>query len=346
MNSGINQRRARAFGLCLLALGLTACGSDERFGNAADASADGVGESDAGDCALPADGTLSALCLRFDPEPIDFEKDSRHDGKGVLIVQLFDTPIPEAVDGGPRAPFAEQRYPEQADAGAGVEANVTALPLQRFDGLPKTVYVRSIFSDDPATLPPRFLGSGVWLGGYDPNGGLRPEVPLAEVTLTPGVATVRTVRLRVMRSIKIGLQLDSAVKPLDDGQGPAIAVMFRNSTLGLDNPPLGFASSRCAVLPAGGQAVISGFLLGSGEYYVLGMLNDLNLASRFAQPIAGSLLSTTSLDPTPPPLVDKLTVGERQYSAEGQVVLRQVVPVLGADAGVGYACPSGDGGAR
>lgn len=343
----MKQRGPRAFGrsalLCGLACLLQACGADERVlgtNPGADASAGtggsagvggaGGGHNDAGVCDPPTNAARSALCIEHAPEHIDFEKDSKRDGMGTLLVQIFDSPEPESFDGGQKQPIAQQFYPS---GDARQETSIRDLPMIRFDDLPPTVYVRHVFFDNATTA----LAAGTWTGGYDLTRGFGPQLPLKPVALTPGQTTRITEPLRALRLLRIQLNLASGLTPLDDGQGPGAVLAFRRPELEPTNPPLGFNVTDCIAVAPGRPAALEGAILGAGKFYLFAILNDFNAPSAGLSAPPGSLVSTQAFDGGIRPLSDAVTIPESAYSVDATVTLREVRQAR-QDAGAGYSC--------
>jgi hypothetical protein len=275
---------------------------------------------------------------------MDFEADRRRDGRGVLFVQVFDRPLTGLSIGRARPPLVEVTYPAEAATGEPiVEASIVDLKPQRFDDLPARVYVRSVFTDDPNGLGDAssgwegWLRGGRWLGGSDFSQGLSPMMPLEAIELTPGQSTTHRQALTALRNLQIRLKLADGVEPLDDGQGPAVALAFRDPVPSFENRLYGVAASECVTLSEAGEALVEGAILGSGEFYLLGTLNDFDASSE-EQEIPGGLLSIELTPGQLPTLLDTISVGERQYSAQATVLLRQVFPWPGGAVGPGYSC--------
>ncbi len=105
-------------------------------------------------CGPPSNPTMAALCLHLVPESIAFTTDPKFDGKGYLLAQVFDTSHPDLPDGGSVPALGTALLPPGATGGASLDLSQGA-PTIRFDDLPRTVYVRALFEDDPAATPTR-----------------------------------------------------------------------------------------------------------------------------------------------------------------------------------------------
>ncbi len=345
----MNRARRRAIGLASLlgafAALIQGCGSDERVlhnGSGADAGADasaggggfaGAGGSGGADstvtgCARPA--ARSAICVELAPELIDFERDPKRDGRGRLLVQVYDSPEPETFDGGQQLPIAQRFYPS---GDPNEEMSIRDLPIVRFDDLPPTVYVRHVFLDNPGSL----LSAGTWTGGYDLTRGLGPQLPLKPIALTPGETTRITEPLRALRLLRIQVKLDDGLTPLDEGSGPGAVLAFRRSELNPTNPPFGFSVSDCIAVAPGRPATVEGAIIGAGQFHLFAILNDFNAPSAGLAAPPGSLVSTRAADGGILPLVDSVTIPERAYSVNATVTLREVRQAR-QDAGAGYTC--------
>jgi hypothetical protein len=186
-----------------------------------DASLLDAGANDSSDaaraCPAPADRSKGKACLVFNPEAIRFEAAPELDGKGTLLVRVFDTDVP-----GPTThTLAEVVYPPQADGGAR-EVSVNELPSLEVDGLPETVYVFAVFADNPAYLElAGGLTYGTFVGGLNLASGLQPTPGFRPVSLPAGVGTVVDMKLTAMRRFtsEVTVALDGGA-PLGDGEGP------------------------------------------------------------------------------------------------------------------------------
>jgi hypothetical protein len=330
------------------ALALAACGAgcglDERLPSNDAGNAEAGSKIDAGSCAPPNEAGRSALCLVLEPEAMDFESNPRRDGRGVLFVQIFDRQVSEPLGGGFQPPIAVAVYPELAPGQTPAEISLLELTPLRFDDLPETVYVRVMFSDAFGGFPGgSFSGSGMWVGGYDFSDGFFSSLLLRAIALPAGRGTAHVEPLRALRRLHVQLELDEGVIPLDDGQGPATILAFREPNLSPSNALHGFAGAPCVTVSASRGADLEGMLIGSGDFYLFGQLNDFNRRGGTGQVIPGGLGSVKVgdgglVDGGLLSLSDKITLRARQYSVDAEVVLRQVFPVPGGDAGAGYSC--------
>lgn len=277
---------------------------------------------------------------------MDFEHDSRRDGRGILIVQIFDIATPELADGGIQAPIRTLTYPPQPEGGLPIaESSILDLPELRVEDLPDKVYVRAFFSDNLTAAVTGPIDWGVWIGGYELDQGLRPS-PIQEVRLTAGKGTHLELPLTALRYLHAEFDLAPGLTPLDDGQGPGLALAFLDPTLRPNNRLVGVASSECVAPSEGGSIILEGFFVGSGQIYLLGSINDFNLTSGVGQAPPGSLVSLASSEAGVRTLEDSVTIGPRQYSMNAHVILRAVVPLGDVDAGSGFACKTSDAGAE
>ena len=347
----MNRGRQRVMGVASLlgacAWALQGCGSDERVlrsANAGDAGVDasaGTGgvagaagsggfDNNVTGCAPPADSSRSALCVELAPELIDLERVPERDGRGRLLVQVYDSPEPEMFDGGQTLPIALRFYPSGNENDL---MSVRDLPIVRFDDLPPTVYVRYVFLDNPGSP----LSAGTWTGGYDLTRGIGPQLPLKPIALTPGTTTRITEPLRALRLLRIQVKLESGLTPVDDGSGPGVVLAFRRSELDPSNPPFGFTVSDCIAVAPGRPAALEGAIIGAGQFHLFAIVNDLNAPSAGLAAPPGSLVSTRASDGGVLPLADSVFIPERAYSVDATVILREVRQAR-RDAGAGYTC--------
>ncbi len=285
-------------------------------------------------CAPPADSTKAALCISFTHDALDFlAADPSFDGKGLLAVDVHDTPNPDAPDGGSLPALSGAVFPS-SDGGDAGEIDLSAtLPAVRFDGLPAgAVYPRAIFLDSRDTQK---VGAGWWLGGYDLTGGLQTHNLLLPVTLTAGTGTAITLDLTALRGI--GVTLTRSVTPLGNGQGPG-TVIFTPSALPNDASTFfGVASNPCVNLAADdASALVTGFVLGSGPYYAFGVLDDFVADAALALP-PGALTSLAQVDGS----IVNPSSSQVQYAPGAYVVTK----ILDLDLVVPFPDGGPDGGA-
>ncbi len=325
-------------------------GSGGSSGSAGASGSAGMGGSagttaDAGSCAAPSDLSKAAVCISYTHDNVNFNVgEAGLDGQGILVVEVFDTPTPDdGTDGGTKTqPLATLFYPDQPDAGAPALASISTLPVQRIDGLPSTVYVRSIFVDNLAILTDNNLTWGAWIGGIDLSGGLKQTLPLDTVQLVAGQGTSITEHLTALRRLRVAMTLASGTTPLDDGQGPAEFVVWDTQTPDVNTPAIfGIGKRRCADVTGAGT-IVEGFVIGTGDRWISAQLDDYNIGK---DPRPGSIQSVEVDDAGVPKLPDanKITIAQ-QYTLPHAVELNSIEPLGDGGAPAPYACPAVDAG--
>lgn len=308
------------------------------------AGADATQGGDAGDagitaetgpsCAPPTDPTKSALCLTLTPEDIAFTSDPRFDGKGWLVAQAFGTSLPDLPDGGELPALAALELPPGGpDAGPAVDLS-QPVPTLRFDGLPPTVYVRAIFVDSPAPDPT--VQAGTWLAGYDLSKGLLDSTPLVAHSLPTGVGTSVSLPLLALREMSV--TMDRTVTPAGNGEGPATIIATPDQVPSSTTSIFGLASSACARVDGANSAEVTGFVIGKGPYYVVGILDDFGLADGGVSLAPGALVSLDVTDAgLAIPTADLMTYPANAYRVSETISLDLVIP--GAPATDTVSCP-------
>lgn len=290
----------------------------------------GAGNSDSGsEGGLPDGGALcmaqpgpgrTAICVTLNPEDITAESDPAFDKSGVLVVQVFDNPHP--ADGDP--PLDQIRLPRAGQTG---EISLDDLrPLRLAGAFPTTVYLRALFVDNPN--PTRKIEVGTWIGGLNTADGLQENEPLLPVTLQPGVANAVTLDLVAFRQLTVTVH--ASATPVGDGQGPlAVIVVNSNDPSSGDGgkpQPYGFAEAACADVTQG-DVTVTGVLVGSGPYWITGILKDLGGTEDLpAGSLAALSVGSTVTIPT------QLTMTATDYTPSATIDLGYVVP-LPVDAG-------------
>jgi len=278
---------------------LEACGGDDAtIAPTKDAASDSTIDAASGDsanaeveapdsgppCAPPSDATKSSLCVRVAPEAIHFISDMNLDGKGLMVIDVHAAANPDAPDGAPRPALQTAVLPAQDGGLDAGELDLSApVPEVRFDGLPATVYPRVIFVDSRIQPKP---GAGWWIGGYDLANGVA-KAPLKPVTLMPGSGTTITIDLLALRRLFVTLTLGT--QPIGNAMGPAIFGVTPDQTFTAAPKVFGLGGSPCANVSDGG-ALLAGFVLGKGPYYVFALLDDFD-AGGFLAPGALTSLS-------------------------------------------------------
>lgn len=301
-------------------------------GGTAGTSGAGGTTADAGQCDPSASGTTAALCLSFAPEAITALSDPAFDLQGVLVVELFDTALPDQVDGG-ATPLGAQIYPPPTDAGQA-EVALSAIPELRFDGLPATVYARAFFVDNPALWGQEdLLDGGAFIGGVDLSTGIRDPIPLDGVPLTLGAGTSRVMPLVALRRLTVTTTIAAGVTPLDDGQGPLSIAAFGTDTPGATTSPRGFVTASCVDVTGG--ATVTGVLVGSADAWLFGYLDDFHLTTDLPP---GSLYSA-DLGASGPVLrpQNRITVGT-SYQVTHAIELNQIAGLPDGGAPAGFSC--------
>lgn len=227
----------------------------------------------------------------------------------------------------------------------GGEIAVDDLPTLREElELPSTVYVRAVFVDNPAAVAEDDLDItwGVWVGGLDLSNGLTDDVPLTPVTIEVGQGNLVKVPLTALR--KLDVTVSSTASPEGNGQGPLSVIALDTEVPTDESNAFGIAEVPCADVSGGQEVELSGFVLGTGPYWVAGMLRDLNTEGDLPP---GSL-AAIDFSGASPVIPVQLTYGETDYVVSVAIDLTHVQPVPG-DAGTPdvLSCDDilGDGGA-
>ena len=275
-------------------------------------SAGSGGTADAGaeECEAPGEAGHTALCVHFIPERVRARQEKTMDKMGALAVQIFDGPKPASA-----TKLAEQLL------GTNGEISVDDLPVVRFDEtLPDTVYLRAVFVDNPSALAPNGAGFGVWIGGADLSNGLDESQPILPLSLTQGAAQDVDLALVATRRLEVTLSVD--VKPLGDGEGPLLVTALRTATPASDTPYFGIAGAAC--IKADNPLSVTGYVIGSGLFYVGALLNDLGASGTFPP---GSLISIDTSGGGSGALSAKVTVNPQEYSVAVKVPLNALIPM-------------------
>ncbi len=269
-------------------------------------------------CVGPEEATSSVLCLKVTPEAMDFDEQViERDGRGVLIVEIFGGSDPETTP-----VLATRKIPDPTQHGIE-EIGITELPALRIDGLPPKVYLGLRFADHPAGLSSPRLRGGLFVNG-DFSHGVPRSRQLTEVTLNEGGTTTVTQPLTALRDLSVALT--RTVTPLDNGQGPATALLFDAPTVVEGMGQAGAARVDCVNLSGTEPVQIKGFTVGSGSRYLVAMLDDFGTGASGLVP--GTLLSfPPSAPPITLPASAKLEVGPRQYAVSAAVELVDVIPL-------------------
>lgn len=282
-------------------------------------------------CAPPSDPMSSAMCLAWDPEPIDLiAQDPRFDGQGVLLVQVFDTPLPEPPNAPPVPPIAELTVPDQPGGGDPVTMGVfdPAEPV-RIEGLPETVHVRALFVDNFEALQDEVLAPGVWYGGYDFSSGLFVVEELQLVTLPAGVGTEVVMPMTLLRSLRVKVTKGMLTQPLGNGQGPAGFLSFDTRDMTPTSPLWGIGLVTCASIHDPSGIDIEGVVIGGGPYYGFGYLDDYGTGLDDEIP-PGTMVNASFVGGAPPlPQSSEIDVPPMAYRVEATLKLTNTIPFPG-----------------
>lgn len=312
-------------------------------GSSATGGSAGGGGAGGATCAPPSAPGSAALCVSLAPETITFGANPALDGMGLLAVRVFDVADPDPPVGPEPTPVAERLVPPPpGDGGLPAEISVTDLPEVRFELPPGTYYVQSYFIDNRAALGGGdTIVPGTWIGGYDLSLGFVDQ-NLQATTLVAGQGTPLVQPLTAIRALRVDVSLASGVALADDGQGPLTIGGFHTPTPGASTPLFGIGGRRCVDLSSGSAQVPAAFV-GSGELWVVGVLDDLNLGGNDLPP--GSVSSLALGDGGIPVVPTSITTSPTDYSAQVSLVLGRVEPAVGDGGAAPYACPAPDAGA-
>lgn len=254
-----------------------------------DASADADdGDAEAGlpdPCPPPVDPNKAALCIKLEPEAIDFVAgNERFDGRGVLHVAIFDKAQPSLTD----PPLDDETLPSQAATPVTKPLpELVAEPL-RFELSPGTVYARSIFVDDLAALGAPKLKPGLWLGGFDLDAkGLGEDAPLVPIELEAGKGRLVEFELRALRQMEITVARGE-VAPVGNGEGPLLVLALNAQKLDNESRAFGIATEDCVDLMNTKTVTVEGVVIGQGPYWLTAVLNDFGQAGSWPE---GALVS-------------------------------------------------------
>jgi hypothetical protein len=285
-------------------------------------------------CSAPAQPGTSKLCLTLEPQAMALRSEPEFDGRGYLLVEVFDTPAP----GAGTQPLKRLFFPPEAETNPQNAAlSIGALPRVDIDGLPELVYVRSSFADNPAwsaTAQPYLYG--VFMGGRDLNNGIIPTPPIREVRLPSGTASELFQPMTALRrfSVEVRLGLAEGVTAPDDAQGPVLVGAFQERSAS-NTRIYGFARLDCASI-ASAPATATGFLFslrGAHDFWFAGQIDDFNKGG-ISPP--GSIVSIDDMLLTPD--AQKQFVDADAYVVTvPPVVLNEILPGFAGSSP--YACP-------
>jgi hypothetical protein len=310
-------------------------GSGGSAGSAGASAAPGTGGALAGDpgpCPAPTAAGTTRICLTLSPEKITPKADPALDERGILVVQVFDTPTPPDKNAGQIA-LAERVFPKDAvlggaDGAVGPEIALGDLKEMRFENaFPATVYIRAFFVDNPEILGKKdgSLGYGVWLGGVNLADGITDKEPLTAVPLNVGQGNAVNLSLTAFRRLKVTVH--RTVTALGDGQGPLNVIAVNNADPAKKPPAFGFATHKCADVVAG-DVTLNGFVVGAGPLWAVGVLNDLGSKGD----LPPGALASLDVTPTTYRIPTELAYAATDYVVDATINLNYVIP-WDADAG-------------
>ncbi len=299
-------------------------------GSAGAAGSAGSGGTTA-DCAPPNEPSKASLCLSLEPEVMQLvAQDPELDGVGTLIVEIFDRPDADTQGVVPLTRFV---LPEGSGPGKPGALSIGDIPeTLRFDGLPATVYVRSLFIDNDAMFQGGKPTWGAWIGGVTLDEGLR-QRELDGVPLSVGSGTAVTQPMGALRKLEVTVDVQKGTKLPDDGLGPLRFVSAKSAKLEKDMAVFGAGAVDCADLRAGHTATVSGVAVTSGKHFVLAQFDDFNLG----QSMSGQVVNA-KLEPGGITLTDSVTFAPDQYKATTSVSLSTLTPQNGPPP-ASYTCP-------
>lgn len=300
---------------------LSACGGNgSTTGTLADAGVRAPVDAGSG---APVDAavTTAPLRLSFSAEDVTPESEPGLDGKGTLLVQVFDSPTPPA--NAPGAVLGEGALP--ADALGGGEVSVLALPdlTLALRDPPATVYVRAVFFDQGPTATGGF-GAGTWLGGEDLSAGFSRTAPLLPVRLAGAGDAPHVITLTALRRVRV--TVTRSVAPIGDGQGSLSVTASRDALLPPRAATFGYGIDPCVDLARGDPVVDIG-VVGAGSFWIAAFFDDLGLQTPGAMP-PGTMVSVRNVNlTTGEGTFDRLVLAPSQYSAAITVDLGYVLPL-------------------
>lgn len=315
-----------------------AAGSTGGSGGAAGSGA-GTGGSGGAlpSCAGPADATKSSVCVTFAPEAMTFEaSDAQLDGKGILYLAAYDTPLPDGQPGtaDDAVPLKAAIFP--ADGTSTVA--LSEIPALRLDGLPPKVYLRALFFDNAEALAQKQIAWGVWVGGSDLSKGISgQQLPVAAVDLTPGAGQARSMDLVALRQLEVKLERAPGAQPLDDGAGPLQWLAINQAAVAQDLPFFGVGTGGCQKLLPNQPVTVRGFVIGSGDRYIVANLDDYGQKAYEAGTITNLEVVNGGYSV---PASSRVTFGPTTYRAALDMTLNSVIPLgPGEQLPAPYKCP-------
>jgi hypothetical protein len=318
-------------------------GSEAASASGAEAGTDGSSSMDGGDsgtpaCAGPSVPTNAAVCVTVSHEAIAFLTDPNFDGKGLLTIGVYSNAHP--ADSAALAPSvllpAQDAGP--ADGGLALIDLSQPVPVVRFEVPATTAYVRAIFIDNPASLADGgSLQPGWWIGGLDMSHGID-NAPILPLQLSAGMATNINVDLVALRQLTLKVSLDPSVTPAGNGQGPLTAIAVNTQILSDAGTYLyGVGQLPCANVSGDAAAIVPGWVVGRGPYWVAATLDDFDAGGSFP---AGGLFSL-AIDAGVPfiPSIDEITYDASAYQVSGAATLTYLNPWDGGADADSVSCP-------
>ncbi len=302
-------------------------GNDSGGGGGADSGQDGGAGVP---CAPPSDPKRAALCIVVDHETIAFlANDGRFDGLGAMIAQVFVHAVPNFPDGGEEPALATVVLPNSdggSDAGEFDLKSQTA--TFRFEVTPGKIHPRVFFIDNPTSV----LAAGWWVAGLDFSNGIKANMPLGEYTLAAGDAKGVRMNLTALRGLVV--DVSRSVIPAGNGQGVTTVFALDTNTYTAASKGFGIAQGCTNLEGPDASALVEGFVIGKGPYYLSTALDDFDVGDASS---AGYLVSADTDGGTfTIPAANKTSYPANSYVVNHAVDLNLVFPKVGVDKKV---CP-------
>ncbi len=296
----------------------------------------GSGGDNTPSCAPPENPNAAALCLSINAETmVPVAGDENLDGEGVLIVEIFDRPDVHNNSGPDVEPLLRYILPEPTGLNQFTTMPVGDIPeMVRFEDLPETVYLFSIFADNMDVFGANGLTWGTWVGGIDLSNGLRGG-DLQTVQLKTGEGTSSTLDLTALRRLRVTIGVDNGITLPDDGQGPVYFDTFKLSKLDQNTPSFGSGQLACGDLSDGKTEAVEGIVITGGTHWLVGQLDEYNQGS-FPDNGAVHNIKIDQVTATAS-VADSVTFAADQYAAAVSITLGEVG---GNDGSLpSYSCP-------
>jgi hypothetical protein len=229
---------------------------------------------------------------------------------GQLLIRVYDIALPSQNT----TPLAE------AYLGDPIEISIHGLPEQRIAGLPETVYVSTSFIDNPDIHSIGYTVGGSWIGGGNYSAGINNTLQPIELALGEATAVVQP--LTAVRSLEVTVSVGSSVEPPDNAQGPLEIAGYRTKNPGTTAATSAFGRLACADLSNQKSVLVSGWLIGSGAFWLAASLDDFGLG-HFRQG------SVSNYDTTLNQLGTEIQVAADQYKITDSIVLGTAMSVSG-----------------